>query len=62
MFVGLVVPVQEKFFVQCPVQNMFFLTAHYYNSFVPLSPSKLSIELRKIQIEHSALNTEFKFK
>ncbi len=23
------------------VQNIFFLTAHYFNSFVPISPSKL---------------------
>ncbi len=34
-FVGLVVPVQE--ILVRPVQNMFFLTEHYFNYFVPIA-------------------------
>jgi hypothetical protein len=41
-FVGLVVPVQEIFVLPwllvSPVQNIFILAVHYFNSFVPHRP------------------------
>jgi hypothetical protein len=50
---GLVVPVQEIFFSLGSITKMFFLTVHYFNSFVPISqqdgqavmPGRLSLNM-----------------
>ncbi len=44
-FFGLVVPVQEVLVLPLaalvgPVQNIFFITAHYFNSFVPIAQQR----------------------